>query len=300
MAGGSNSRRAGSESSNRKTSKSLTSNAMKCESCVKPVSDEDSGIECEDCLKWFHGSCVGIMDPRLYDLFSALPGAHWSCSVCDKAGSRLLKLERKVDEIPNEIKKLNSSLEEIQTMFTNTVTRKLDSMEVSYANVVKGLESNSTAINVTAQKVTKLSEIEAQDMRDKNLIIFGIREFKTKEETVEELQNLLKDCHLSKCIDQKNMYRLGRPKVTSGADQSQHENSKPRPIKISTTSKEEKWEIVRRINGLKKGGVFAKLDMTKEERAEDFQLYKTLMKTREENPENTYKIVKKKIVQTNI
>lgn len=51
---------------------------------------------------------------------------------------------------------------------------------------------------------------------------------------------------------------------------------------------------MKRINGLKKPGIFVKTDMNKEEREQDFQLYMTLKKTREQNPENTYKIIRKK------
>lgn len=51
-------------------------------------------------------------------------------------------------------------------------------MEVLYTNVVNGLEleTSSSVINKTVEKVTRLQNLESQDMRDKNLILFGIKE----------------------------------------------------------------------------------------------------------------------------
>jgi len=43
-------------------------------------------------------------------------------------------------------------------------------------------------------------------------------------------------------------------------------------------------------------GIFAKPDLTKEERKADFRLRMELKKTQEEDPTNTYKIIKHKVV----
>ena len=88
------------------------------------------------------------------------------------------------------------------------------------------------------------------------------------------------------------MYRVGKKNTCSDVS-----DSKPRPIKLCTQSKDEKWEIIKRINGLKKGDIFAKLDLTKAERLEDFQLYQTLKKKKEENPSIQYKMIQKKVVE---
>ena len=81
--------------------------------------------------------------------------------------------------------------------------------------------------------------------------------------------------HISYTLNKQNIYRLGR---IDNAEQPL-ENQKIGPLRICTNSKDEKWEIVKRIDGLKKLGVFAKTDMNEEERDADFQLYQTLIKT---------------------
>ena len=70
-------------------------------------------------------------------------------------------------------------------------------MEDSYANVVKSLEKSPSVLNKTAQQVTQISEHDSKENRDKNLIIFGIRETGTKPETVDTIQAIFKDCHIS-------------------------------------------------------------------------------------------------------
>ena len=83
------------------------------------MEDEARCIECEGCVRWFHSVCVGIHDDGLFDLFAALPGAHWSCSVCEKAAPRISKLERKVAEIPKELKKLETNISNTQEMISD-------------------------------------------------------------------------------------------------------------------------------------------------------------------------------------
>ena len=154
------------------------------------------------------------------------------------------------------------------------------------------METNSSVINKTAENVTKLRHLESQEARDKNLVLFGIKDCSTKQETAEQIQNVFKECHLSQIVNEKNMCRPGKKNTCSDAS-----DSKPMHIKLCTQFKDEKWEIIKRINGLKKGDIFAKLDLTKAERLEDFQLYQTLKKKREENPSIQYKMIQKKVVE---
>lgn len=310
---GSSSRKTTSESSSKKGSKSLTAsaNAAKCELCVKPFLEDDACIECEVCLKWFHAECIGILDAKLLDLFASLPGAHWSCSVCDKLGSRVLKLERKVDGIPNEIKKLNNSLGEIQSMFTNIVTPKLNSMEASYANVVKGLESNADVAKALEQNSIKVQENFAKqtsslvsqleikeksekdsEFRAKNLILFGIKESENREDWAQQVDTIIRDCHSDMKVDRYNSYRLGR------YDASKHKE-RPRPLRITTNSESQMFELLSRINGKHLSGIFARKDLSKKEQEEDFRLRKELKETRNANPDSVYKIKKGKITKMN-
>lgn len=217
------------------------------------------------------------------------------CKECKAANFKTnAKLDGKINDIPDQIKKMDNTINNIQNMLSSIVDPKLKSMEASYASVVKGLESNSTLITNATQKVTKLSEKDSKETRDKNLILFGIEESQNKNDTVEKVKNLFSECHMSYKLDPNKIFRLGRIN-----DENSQGGQKVRPLKICTTSKEEKWEIVKRVNNLRKSKVFAKLDMTKEERDEDFRLFQTLKKTRDKNPSDKFKIFRKQIVKIN-
>ena len=55
----------------------------------------------------------------------------------------------------------------VQNMLDSVVTPKLNSMELTCANVVKGLEENSTVMTETAQKVTQLEKQESKNNNKK-------------------------------------------------------------------------------------------------------------------------------------
>ena len=94
----------------------------------------------------------------------------------------------------HKIEKLNSNLNEIY--FQQKITPRLSSMKDSCANVVEDLEENSST-RKTAQQVTQISEHDSKENRDKKLILFGVRETDTKQETVDTVQAIFKDCHIS-------------------------------------------------------------------------------------------------------
>ena len=94
----------------------------------------------------------------------------------------------------HKIEKLNSNINEIY--FQQKITPRLSSMKDSCANVVEDLEENSST-RKTAQQVTQISEHDSKENRDKKLILFGVRETDTKQETVDTVQAIFKDCHIS-------------------------------------------------------------------------------------------------------
>jgi len=135
---------------------------------------------------------------------------------------------------------------------------------------------------------------EQRDIRDKNLIIFGLAENDARQGTLEVVQKLIHDCHLHNKIEQQDVHRLGRVDNIKVGKQGRN---LPRPLKLCTKSRAEKWEIIKRINQLRVQGIFAKPDLTKEEREADFWLRMELKKTRKEDPTNTYKTIKHKVVK---
>lgn len=349
-------KRSSSESQSAKKNK----NGKNCRKCQVTIKQTDNSVECEVCLGWFHGGCVGMS----VDVFEFLDigGVHWFCGNCDLSHSLQWSAVRKdISEVKTLIEKSKNESDELFSTSSfderfKTLEKKLESMnhilvesyakletsiekqiglnsneesisrgletrliamdknvethmkvikqtltesqtlERSYASVLKDLGKNSSVLVTAATNNIKQNEREQKETRDKNLIIFGVKECETKQETVEKVQQLLEDCHLPNKITQTDIHRLGHVnniKVDSQGDKI------PRPIKLITESKGVKWEILKRINHLKKQGIFTKPDLNKTEREADFCLRQELKKTREENPGNTYKISKNKIVLIN-
>ena len=51
-----------------------------CGVCMKQVGDEDQGLECEVCKKWWHSGCVDIEDSEYEMLARHCKGTiHWYC-----------------------------------------------------------------------------------------------------------------------------------------------------------------------------------------------------------------------------
>ena len=68
-------------------------------------------------------------------------------------------------------------------------------------------------------------------------------------------------------------------------------------MRLTLASEVQKWEFLKRINAQKIEGVFARLDLNKEEQEKDFQLRSELRELRQKNPENKYKITSGKIIK---
>jgi hypothetical protein len=61
------------------------------------------------------------------------------------------------------------------------------------------------------------------------------------------------------------------------------QGTKPRPIKVTFQTEADKWEALKVINREKPTGVFARLDLNREEQEQDFRLRQELKKVRAEN-----------------
>ena len=59
-------------------------------------------------------------------------------------------------------------------------------------------QKSSTVIAGAAQKSMKPTELEQREIRDKKIVIFGVKEGSTKQDTIERVQNIITDYHLSR------------------------------------------------------------------------------------------------------
>jgi hypothetical protein len=127
------------------------------------------------------------------------------------------------------------------------------------------------------------TELQAEN-RSKNMVIFGLPQDDKPVNDV--VSDLFSECSLS-------FEKYGPSCIALGSRQG----TKPRPIKVTFQTEADKWEALKVINREKPTGVFARLDLNREEQEQDFRLRQELKKVRAENPEGTYKIYKGKITQ---
>jgi hypothetical protein len=114
-------------------------------------------------------------------------------------------------------------------------------------------------------------------------------EYQSSEDTViAGVKTLMDECHVSQSVNAKNLYRLGK------IDQSK---TTARPVRLCTESSDRKWDILKKINQLRKGGVFARLDLNEQDRKEDFRLRQELKGRADAEPGKKFKIFRKRVVE---
>ena len=113
-----------------------TSTKTLCDVCSKGLLEEDRCIGCEDCAGWFQGTCIGIQKERVFDVLTNLAGMRWFCS----------KLERKISDIFKEIKNLDKTIDNLQSMLNTLAESRLKTIENSCASVIEGLDKQATVI----------------------------------------------------------------------------------------------------------------------------------------------------------
>jgi len=70
-----------------------------CGICKKQVGEEDQGLECEICKKWWHSGCVDIEDGEYEMLARHCKGTiHWYCPLCNGNTLQIMKLIQELDE----------------------------------------------------------------------------------------------------------------------------------------------------------------------------------------------------------
>lgn len=258
----------------------------KCGQCAKVLKDSEEAVECETCLKWFHLGCTGLTAGDLPTLQKI--GVHWYCDSCDNP---LVKIDGRVNKIEQELTSIRES-------FNKAVEQQQTFIDKSYASVVSKIQERSDEIQGSISKqcetiISKQVEIDKEKdekfFRSKNLVVFGIKETDDTVETVELIKKIADEVSLPLQLSIKNVHRIGRKGDTG--------QTKIRPIRVLLDSEQKKWEALKRFNALRKPGVFARLDLSKEEREEDFRLRQELRQAKKEDPIGEYKIRRQKIIK---
>lgn len=245
-----------------------------CGRCAKHVGDHDQSIECDLCNRWYHVECTDLTKTDLKTV--AKPSIKWYCFTCN-----------------DTLSSLDSRIKTLEKVVNDQVAKQTTQIQhstVTWADLASKLDSNNTFIESQVKTLkAELNKDKEKDFRSKNVILFGIKEDEntTFDQTIDQIQSVLSDCHLPPIeLPKQNVHRLG-PRTPS----------KNRPIRIKLSSDTQKWEYLRRINQNRSKGIFARLDLNKEEQERDFRLREELKQRKSADPGGQYKIAKGEIVK---
>lgn len=266
-----------------------------CGSCNTTIQTGRGSVECEVCLRWYHLECVDLSKDDLATIGRA-KGIHWYCKNCDATSyqheKRLNSLEASLTKfLDDQTHSLTDRIAAVETQLQEVVESQ-QKATLTYSEVVTKLDaSNKTGQAIQEQVSKQFSTLKTEiktDNRAKNLVVFGMSEASAdgeEDSLSESVGQLLKQCSIRPDVSSSECFRLGQKKT-----------DKSRPVKVVFKSESDKWEALRRINNMKQKGIFARLDLTKEEQERDFRLRQELKQTREKNPNQKFKIMKNKVV----
>ena len=303
----------------KRSSSVSTFDECKCGSCGKLVQDNENGIECESCKRWFHTKCEGMKEDLYKVLSKGVEAVHWFCSQCNKgfAGmiAQLKAMKDRQDRMEIDIKDLRKVLSELKQGKIQERQEKLESELKEMKTEVKGwnkeLIENIQKTNETSTKIETLVEAKRlegveqrvevsvkelkEDVDEKleiekrrnNLIFHGVKEAgivdlesMTKHPDMEQIEEILKDgLRLDSSRHLVEIQRIGR-----------YVAGKIRPLRLIVKTQEGRAMILKRAKDLKEVDSFKKVfitpDLTRKQQQSDKVLREQVKKFRSEGHQN--------------
>lgn len=246
----------------------------KCGSCTKEAGKDEDAVQCEICDTWYHINCISMS----VDTFNLLSQEciHWFCMNCNKRVVKLLKSVARMEERQNQlesdqkevrsqlevvkesVKILESSLTEVKTLVEDKVLRGVDHSQ----------DAPKESEALKKEDILESVEIEKRKM---NIMLMGVSEDDRDKEVVDDILVKLggqKGLSSVSCFD-----RLGR------------KSDKIRPIRVTLSNLDAKYEILAKARTLKMyeeyKRVFCVPDLTRKQQGEDKVLRSKLKEMRE-------------------
>lgn len=282
--------RSSSSSGKHMAGKMAAGNSCKCTKCNKFVSEDDKALECHDCSKWAHTSCLNVTAAE-YRTFQKYDNVHWYCDACKliaddrgKANKAIASLEAKID------------------LVLTKVEDKCSRAEVK--DIVGEVMEEKMANEVAKQVEAYISEKEDVEKRKKNIMMFNVPESEsdTIAERIDHDKNLAESVFLLTAEDDL------RPMTSNPKRFGKREAGKNRPLRVTLDSHNavfghlKKSSTLKELTDLSDSMNFAKKvvlapDLTVKQRQSRKSLVDEL-KERRENGEQNLKIFRGRIVTT--
>ena len=288
-------------SQQRKSNRSLSRNSkapvgsVQCIVCeLFFISEHDKLVECDRCEKWVCLACSNL-NPSQYDAID--DQLIWYCLSCRKPAIQAVRKDQSIED------RCNIFFEKIRDEFMS----KLDKIETQVASLTSSQETlssklaacetkanpeNHTGTNFIPKNAPPLNddsiikELQIREERKRNVIIYNLEEpatnLKEERKQVEEITTLCDDSLLKHTF--KDVVRLGKKK-----------EDKPRPLKFTLVSSDDKRIFFRNLKNLKDnvkfGSISVNHDLTNLEREQEKKLYEEAKKlTVDSQGEAKYKV----------
>jgi hypothetical protein len=262
-----------------------------CGDCRLLVKEDDEGLQCNLCDLWHHRTCEDV-SAETYQLMMSVGGratnVHWYCNKCNisvarvfgairKLETRQTVVEEKVASLDKAVHGLGGKVKGNNEAIANLDTklqRKCDSDQVEeiVKNAVNAADWSVNAADIGESVDKKILELRESTEREKNMVIFGIKEQTGTSSTLRKLED-------RKVVEDLNQY-IGAG--TSGNivnvirigpfDKSATE-PRSRPVKVVMSDVNAKKSFIKCLNKLRDAppdSQFSKFsvnhDMSREER----------------------------------
>lgn len=294
----------------------------------------DHMIQCITCKNWECKICAGL-STEVYNFLTENENTVWFCVNCKEgtletlvAGAQIKKRCQQIEEKYDE--KFQMLEEQLESKAEKAEVDNIKAEQIHHSTQIGSLANDISQLN---KKIDLLAnEPNEKVNRERNLIIRGMPTSSTKSDA-ELLKQLLSDIGLPE-TEFSDIKRLGKIPVTrentqseqpagannSGSDQAtdgqtsdasvsglgvqEAAQTKHRPLKITVSSVDIKWAILKKAPNVRKvksnlyqaGKIWIGPDQTKLVREKSLDLRKKLHDQRNQNPENVYVIKNGQVV----
>lgn len=284
----------------RQNMRSAKDHQPKCKLCADNIGD-DGSFECDLCGALLCIGCSSIPQ-EVYDFISA--NEHDIPVICTHCKAEIPTL-REIKGIKNlqvETEKEITRLKEENTEIRDTMRLQGEQL----AEILTKLNNPSVNAPYTAavlanpQAKTELSSIVRSEMSERaeidklkmNLVVSGIEETNSDDTDKAAAKALLEE-ELDITLDLASTERIGKP------------GDEPRLLRLKFITQRSRKELLTKNLNLRnsahenvKRNVYVRPDLTKRQQLESKNLREQLRKTRDDNPGQTYKIHRNKIMCT--
>ena len=263
----------------------LTNDKNQCGKCDSECTENSKSIQCEFCKVWFHQACTPLTPSEYKTLVSGNQCLLFACPGCTEDSSKVNRrfgiLEDRVKTIENQalqidglkdlVKALQQQNELILKLLENQKEAKMEERKLE-----KQIERQikDKVIEATENEDEQREKEEKKD----NLIIFNIDETDEGQDqkelaTVNEILKVVDPNFDTQLLDNSKISRLGAKRTPRD-----NQKPKPRPIRVTLPSQEDKMKILKKANALKGHSLYSKIGLSKDKTKKEMVLHQTLRK----------------------